>query len=115
MATKKKPAVDPATFLLQACPRVLRAMRSTVTELGGRYGVVVDGTPYLIDFTTQQVTSGSTAGADVVVTMDAARFGSLATGRVELRSLVRDGVVKADGDVSKLENLALILAFLERG
>jgi len=115
MATKKKTVIDPATFLLQACPRVLRAMRSTVTELGGRYGVVVDGAPYLIDFTTQQVTSGDVAGADVVVTMDAARFGSLATGKVELRSLVRDGVVGASGDASKLENLALILAFLERG
>lgn len=115
MATKKRPAIDPATFLLQACPRVLRAMRATVVELGGRYGVVVDGAPFLIDFTTQQVAAGSVAGADVVVTMDAARFASLATGRVELRSLVRDGVVGAEGDRTRLENLALILAFLERG
>jgi hypothetical protein len=40
----------------------------------------------------------------VTVHLTLAQFASLATGKVELRSLVRD-----------IENLSLILAFLDRG
>jgi len=114
MATKKKgrSAPDPDTFFLVSCPRVLRAMRGTCQELGGRYGVVVDDRAFVIDFVTGTVVPGAGA-ADVTVRLTPPQFASLATGRVELRALVRDGLVACDGDAARLENLALVLAFLE--
>ena len=117
MATKKKkPAPEPSMFFTGAVPRVLGAMRATAAELGGSYGVVVDDSAFVIDFpsaSAKAVDAAAAAAADVTVTMSRAQFESLATGKVELLALVKSGAVGSHGDVSRLENLSLILAFLD--
>lgn len=118
MATKKKkPAPEPVAFFTSAVPRVLRAMRATCAELGGSYGVTVDDSAFVIDFVSASANVANDAkdvnATDVAVTMTRAQFESLATGKVELLALVKSGVVASRGDVNRLENLSLILAFLE--
>jgi alkyl sulfatase BDS1-like metallo-beta-lactamase superfamily hydrolase len=115
MATKKKkPAPEPVAFFTSAVPRVLRAMRATCAELGGSYGVTVDDSAFVIDFASASANVAADVSAtDVAVTMTRAQFESLATGKVELLALVRSGAVASRGDVNRLENLSLILAFLE--
>ncbi len=112
----RKPAPEPHTFFERAVPRVLSIMRVTCAELGGRYSVEVAGQgTWTLDFPEARVLPSAVEGADVIVHLSPEQFASLATGKIELRKLVADGAVRADGDASKLENVSLVLAFLERG
>lgn len=112
----KKTAPTPTHFFEVACPRVLSSMRTLCQERGGRFALVVDGEEggaWTVDFTSPEVRRGREA-ADVTVTLTPAQFASLSTGKVELRKLVVDGAAPCEGARERLEDLALVLAFLER-
>src|SRR3954470_13860329 len=117
MAAKKKAKVapPPKAFFETAVPRVLQIMRATCADLGGSYVVDVEGEAWTLDFPNAKVTAGKREGADVVMKMNAAQFASLSTGKVELAKLCADGSVHVEGDRQKIENVSLVLAFLERG
>ena len=112
---KAKAAPTPQAFFEGAVPRVLRIMRATCADLGGTYVVDVEGERWTLDFPGAKVVAGASDGADVVMTMNAAQFASLSTGKVELAKLCADGAVVVEGDRTKIENVSLVLAFLERG
>lgn len=118
MAAKKKPkktAVEAKAFFGSMAPRVLSIMRATCAELGGRYAVDVEGQgAWTLDFPTASIAPGNER-ADVVVRFTPEQFALLSTSRVELKKLVADGIVRCEGDVSRIENISLILAFLDRG
>jgi hypothetical protein len=114
MATKKKQPPEPKVFFERAVPRVLSIMKATCAELGGRYSIEVDGAgAWTLDFVNTKVSQGRVDGADVFIAMTPAQFGSLTSGKVELLKLVSDGAVRCEGDRSKVENVSLVLAFLE--
>ena len=50
-----------------------------------------------------------------LVHLSPAQFASLSTGKVELAKLVADGAARCEGEHARLENVSLVLAFLERG
>jgi len=113
MASKKKaPPVDVDAFFSRTVPRLLGAMRALCAERGGRYGVVVDGRAFTIDFAQAAVVAGAD-NVDVTVTLSAAQFQSLAAG-TELRKLVASGEAALSGDRDRIEDLSLVLAFLAR-
>ena len=106
--------MEPKRFFEVVVPRVLTIMRATCTDLGGRYGVDVEGHgAWSLDFPTATVVPGR-EGANATVFLSIEQFGSLSSSKVELAKLVADGKVKAEGDVSKIENVSLVLAFLAR-
>jgi hypothetical protein len=118
MAAKKKaaatPPMEPKRFFEVIVPRVLTIMRATCTDLGGRYGVEVDGHgAWSLDFPTASVLPGRD-GANVTVFLSLDQFASLSSSKTELAKLVADGKVRAEGDVGKIENVSLVLAFLAR-
>lgn len=117
MAAKKRavaPAMEPKRFFEVVVPRVLTIMRATCTDLGGRYAVDVAGHgAWSLDFPTASVLPGKD-GADVTLYLSLEQFASLSSSKVELAKLVAEGTVKADGDVGKIENVSLVLAFLAR-
>ncbi len=119
MATRKKPpraTPTPQAFFESACPRVLQIMRATCAELGGAYCIDVDGAgAWTLDFPSATVTPGRGPAAAVTVHLSPAQFASLSTGKVELAKLVADGAARCEGDRARLENVSLVLAFLERG
>jgi hypothetical protein len=118
MAAKKKAktAPTPQTFFEVSVPRVLNIMRATCADLGGKYVVEVEGAgAWTLDFTKPGVTPGKVDNPDVTIGLSAPQFASLSTGKVELLKLVADGQARCDGDRAKVENISLILAFLERG
>lgn len=116
MAAKKKPnktAIEARAFFATMAPRVLSIMRATCAELGGRYGVDVEGQgSWTLDFPSATIAEGIER-ADVTVRFTNEQFGLLSTSRVELKKLVADGVVRCEGDVSRIENVSLVLAFLD--
>jgi hypothetical protein len=117
MAAKKKaaaPPMEPKRFFEVVVPRVLTIMRATCTDLGGRYGVDVEGHgAWSLDFPTASVLPGK-EGANVTVFLSLDQFASLSSSKVELAKLVADGKVRCEGDVGKIENVSLVLAFLAR-
>lgn len=115
MAAKKKRAIPtPTAFFETLVPRVLRIMEKTCGELGGRYTVDVEGQgAWTLDFTTRAVTKGAAASSDVTLYLDAKQYESLSTGKIELLKLVHNGSVRCEGDQAKVENVSLVLAFLE--
>jgi hypothetical protein len=119
VAAKKKPArppPSPETFFEVACPRVMTIMRATCAELGGRYVVEVEGAgAWTLDFPAATVARGATPGADVIIHLSPAQFASLSTGKVELLKLTNSGQARFEGDRARIENVSLVLAFLERG
>lgn len=118
MATKQpsRSAPTPRAFFDVACPRVLRTLRATCAALGGRYVVEIHGEgSWTIDFPTASVTPGHTNVADVVIHLSPKQFASLSTGKVELKKLTASGEARFEGNAGKIENIALLLAFLERG
>jgi len=117
-ARKKAPrtAPTPQSFFELACPRVLQIMRATCADLGGAYCIDVEGAgAWTLDFPTTTVKPGRSADAAVTVHLSPAQFASLSTGKVELAKLVADGAARCEGDRARLENVSLVLAFLERG
>lgn len=116
MAAKKKGnAPTPEQFFGSAVPRVLSIMRATCKDLGGRYAIEVEGHgAWTLDFPNAAVQTGRMEPVDVTVTLTPAQFASLTGANVELAKLVRDKTVRTDGDVSKIENVSLVLAFLAR-
>lgn len=116
MAAKKRFAPSPQAFFERSVPRVLDIMRARCAELGGRYTVhVEDSGVWTIDFTRAAVVADTVPGADVVIRLTPAQFASLSTGGTELRKLAVSGQAPFEGDAQKLENVSLVLAFLERG
>jgi alkyl sulfatase BDS1-like metallo-beta-lactamase superfamily hydrolase len=118
VAAKKKAAraaPTPKQFFEVAVPRVLSIMRATCADLGGKYCVDVDGEgAWTLDFAAAKVVAGRADPADVVVHLTQAQFASLSTGKVELAKLAADGAARVEGDRGKIENVSLVLAFLER-
>jgi hypothetical protein len=113
---KKKPAPTPTQFFTQMCPPLLTSMRTLCQEKGGVFAIVVDaedGGTWSLDFGEASVREGG-EGADVTITMTGEQFGSLTGAKVELRKLVADGDVACEGDRDRIEDLALVLAFLQR-
>lgn len=122
MAARKKKSgagagaapIEPKKFFEVIVPRVLTIMRATCTDMGGRYAVEVDGHgAWSLDFPTASVVPGK-EGADVTVSLSRPQFDSLSSSSVELAKLVADGAVKCEGDVKRIENVSLVLAFLAR-
>jgi hypothetical protein len=116
MASKKRStALTPAAFFSTACPRVLSILRETCSKLGGRYVIhVTDSGSWTVDFPTQTVTAGAADAADLTITCSAAQFESLQSPKVELKKLIASGALKAEGDLARVENVSLVLAFLSR-
>jgi hypothetical protein len=109
-------APTPKQFFEVAVPRVLAIMRATCADLGGKYCVDVDGEgAWTLDFPAARVVPGCVEGSDVVVHLSQAQFASLSTSKVELAKLCADGAARVEGDRGRIENVSLVLAFLERG
>ena len=113
-AKAAKPVPTPQAFFDGAVPRVLTIMRATCAELGGKHCIVVEGAgEWTLDFPNARVVAGRHQ-PDVTVYLAPEQFASLSTSKVELAKLVADGKARYEGDRSRVENVSLILAFLER-
>jgi hypothetical protein len=113
---KKAPPPPPKEFFEVAAPRVLTAMSSLCASMGGSYAFVVEGEgggAWTLDFTDASVREGSD-GADLTVTLPIEDFPVLATAKGELRKLVADGTAACEGEKDRLENLSMVVAFLQR-
>lgn len=113
---KKAPPPSPTEFFEVAAPRVLRAMASLCASMGGSYAITVEGDgggTWTLDFDEASVRSGGD-GADLTVTLGLEQFGELSSAKGELRKLVKGGSAVCAGDDGKLENLSMVLAFLQR-
>jgi len=115
--SKKPPPPTPAEFFERSVPRVLTAMASLCKSMGGVYAMVVEGDEggaWTLDFGQAAVRPG-TEGADLTVTLDLEQFQLLTTARGELRKLIAAGDARAEGgDPEKIENLSMVVAFLQR-
>ena len=116
MASRRgKRTVTAAQFFGQMCPRLISAMRAQLAEMGGRYVITVEGESggtWTLDYDAGTAVGRADAGAALSLTMSDAQFASLAKPQTELRKLVSSGQVTAEGDLDKVENLSLQLAFL---
>jgi hypothetical protein len=105
--------MPPAAFFGEAVPMLLSRMRAMCQDRGGKFAVVVDGAgAWTLDFEKAEVREGEEE-ADVRLSMDEETFGSLSQAKVELRKLVVDGAVTCEGEKDRVEDLSLILAFLQ--
>ena len=115
MATKKKTAVAPTAFFHTAVPRVLTLMKATCADLGGSYAIHIDGHgAWTLDFPSACVRDGAAADAQVALFLTLAQFEALQNPKTELKKLVTSGAVRCQGDLGKVENVSLVLAFLAR-
>jgi hypothetical protein len=117
MPAKKKAAaaIPPETFFATVVPRLLSIMRATCKDMGGRYVIAVDGAgAWTLDFPTAAVQKGAGENVDVTVHLTPEQFASLSSASVELAKLVASKAVRCEGDVGKIENVSLVLAFLSR-
>ena len=90
-------------------------MKATCADLGGSYVIHVDGYGvWTLDFPGACVRTGASADAHVVLFLTLAQFEALQNPKTELKKLVTGGAVRCEGDLGKVENVSLVLAFLAR-
>lgn len=103
-------------FFDHVCPAILSAFSRSSKGLGGRVAIRVSGErggDWLIDLGTAQVQRQIQGEYDVFLEMEAAEFGALLRGTLDISDAVLEGRVRYSGDLLALVRLGAILEQVE--